>query len=179
MSPQSAILAVVTSCSLCLGIGGYVGYGFGVTDQKVADQDKFDKINDDRNTQVSEANAKYQALLKKRITEMAEYDKLKSDLEKEREQNRITTDGLRTKLGTLRLRYRAAQGPGDRGRRGSPGTASNGGAEPLTSEVAELPAMVTGNLRQLTLDADKLNDDYRQCYNFLTRSICTPKTTGY
>lgn len=168
MNPYLIIGALIALSAAFFG-GDYLGHGRGVNEQKVADQKKFDEINAERATQKAEANAIYQQAQADIIALQVERDALKTTLEKEREEARKTTDDLRTKYAGLSLRFRSVQSGGDRENgAGTQGAGSNP-AGPATASVLQLPDQVAGNLRQLAFDADKLRDDYAECYGYANK----------
>ena len=164
MNPYIILGALVSAIALFSG-GFMAGKHYGTTTQKVADQAEFDKINNERTAQKAEANKLYRQAQSDIIALQAERDTLKTTLETERETNRKATDDLRTKYSGLSLRFRAQSArPGaNSGSTACPGT---GPASAAAAPVLQLPDSITSDLRQLALDADKLRDDYAECYGY-------------
>lgn len=155
-------------------LGSLVGVGkwqhtAGVTAQKVADQVQFDTINQklaDQKTEAAEVLKKANA---NNLALMVERDRLKTTLEKTREENRQATAAARDHYAGLGLRFQPAEAAGcGRGGGGAPGTGANpSGAD--AAPAVELPAAITASLRQITYDADTLADEYRKCYGYAQR----------
>lgn len=146
--------------------GSFIGgRGVGVNYQKVADQKQFDQVNrqlDDNKTEAS-------ALLKKanadNLTTMIERDNLKTNLEKAHAANEIATNTIRTQFTNTELRF-AAQAR-ECGAGGSSSSPSSGNPpSPAGSTIVQLPTKITTDLRQLTLEADRLVDAYKLCFGY-------------
>lgn len=148
---------------------GYWQEGAGENTQKVADQKKFDSIEHDLTEQKAKAGREMQDSLKENLAIATDRDNFKTQLENERETHRIATIALERKYSSLSLQYRAAKdsGSGTSGSRPLPG--GENPAVATSTPVLQLPDEITANLRQLTRDADDLNDDYRKCFDFAER----------
>lgn len=146
--------------------GGFVlGDRYGTNNQKAADQTQFDRINTERASQTASANALYRAAQDRNVALMAERDKFKTELENHYADDQKATDAHRRELASVGLRY-AGKSSGSRDCGSGTGSASGNSAAAPASAVYELPASITADLRQLTLDADNLADAYRLCYNY-------------
>lgn len=165
LNPYIIIGTLIALAAAFFG-GDHIGHGRGVNEQKVANQREFDRIEGERTKQKAEANALYRQAQADIIALQTERDKLKTELEKKREIDRKATDDDRAKFSGLGLRFQPAEDAGHRGdgicSKGS-GTNAAGPADPAT---IELPASLTAELRQIAFDADKLADDYRECYGY-------------
>lgn len=146
--------------------GDYFGHGRGIDEQKVSDQREFDRINAGLAKQKAEANALYRQAQADIISLQGERDKLKTELEAKREIDRKATEARRTEFAGVGLRFKPAQGAGDRRDGAVP---PSPGANPASADAApaiELPATVTSDLRSFAFDADNLADEYRKCYGY-------------
>jgi len=152
-------------------LGSLVGVGkwqhtAGVTAQKVADQVQFDTINQKLADQKAEAAEILKKANASNLALMVERDRLKTTLEKTREENRQATAAARDHYAGLGLRFQPSQAAGcGRGGGGTQGA----GADPAATDAAatvELPEAITASLRQITYDADTLADEYRKCYGY-------------
>ena len=156
------VLALVTGA-------GVKGHSMGVDAQKVADQIEFNKINAERAIQKAEAAALMQKAQSDIITLQNARDTFKTNLEKQREQDRQATAALTAKYNGLQLRYAAAQNTTNRPNRDGtmPSTPDTPGA--ASPAILVLPDAVTGRLRSLATDGDTLRDDYAKCYRYATQ----------
>lgn len=165
MNPSTILIAIVAA--LAIAAGAYtVGRGHGINAQKVADQAQFDAINRGIEKQKADANALYRTAQADIIALQAERDRFKTQLEKNREQDRTATDAARDRLAGFGLRFRPQQAGGSG--QGCPGTlpGSPNPAGAASAPVVELPAALARRLRSIAHDADQLADDYRQCYGY-------------
>lgn len=165
LNPYFIIGALIAAAALFFG-GDHLGHTRGVNEQKVTDQLQFDKINDERTQQKDEANRLYQGAQANIIALIAERDKLNHDLEVKDAEHKQVTAGLAAKYAGLELRFRAAQGAGDRAN--GAGTNGSGPNAPSADDapVLQLPDQITRDLRKLTRDADELKDAYSTCYAY-------------
>jgi len=157
------VYVVIALAIFAAGFGG--GHTVGVNSQKVEDQVEFDRINKqllDNKTVAAGILAKKNA---ENISLAEERDRIKSTLEKEREDNRTVTGNLERKYSGLSLRFRATKDAGCWAGSGISGKAKDDAIGIATTTEVQLPDEIAGNLRQLTKDADELNDDYTKCYN--------------
>ena len=161
------VIALVWVASL-VAVGAWQNDA-GINEQKVADQARFDKANNDIAEQKAQANAAYRAFQEHNVALMVERDQLKTTLEKEHEKNRIATDALRNKYAAASLRFAASQGAGS----GDGGRSAQGAgidsASSSAAAVVQLPDQITADLRRLSFDADELADNYRECYGYAQR----------
>ncbi|MDD5247800.1 MAG: hypothetical protein PHY45_02375 [Rhodocyclaceae bacterium] len=160
------ILAVVLALAGCLIGGEMFGHKNGVAEQAVADQAQFDTINralEKQKVDAAEILAKDNA---DNLALMAERDQLKTNLEKQREDNRKATDDLRRKYAGVGLRFKPEQS----GRSGLGGGCTTGAGTDAagdgTAATVQLPDALAANLRRLAADCDELNDDYRKAYDY-------------
>jgi len=154
------------------------GYIRGVTFQKGEDQKVIDKVNKDLDDQRSQANLKYRQLSEAVILAQQATDAFKTQLEKAREINRNEVDTLRRKYNTASLRF-ATTSPTTGQGCGGRGDGPSGEAGPTTGAggavtVVQLPDKITGDLRQLVVDADRLRVEYATCYAYVNRPALTP-----
>lgn len=152
-------------------LGSLIGVGkwqhtAGVTAQKVADQVKFDGINEklaDQKVAAAEVLKKANA---DNLALMVERDRLKTTLEKNDAINKAATAALRDKYFGVGLRFQpapvAGRWPGGGGAQGPVPGASGADA----AAFVQLPDPIAANLRRLVLDADILADEYRKCYEY-------------
>ena len=146
---------------------GYWQYGAGKDAQKAADQSRFATYDSAIATQKAQANLEYRNAQDANVQLMAERDQLRNTLEKARAQNQTATDDLRRRLAGERLRFAAALPREPRPGTDS-GSAPASGVDAARADapaVVELPATLTSDLRQLALDADRLRDEYRLCFD--------------
>lgn len=160
------ILGFVVALVASGGVGYEVGFGHGVTAQKVADQREFDRINAERDQQKAEADELYRKAQADIIKTMAERDAFKRSLEVKDAENRKATAALAAKYSGVGLRFRTDQGSAlgpygghtDRTEGNAPGAPG--------PTVVQLPDALAGNLRRLARDADELRDAYALCYGY-------------
>lgn len=160
-----AMLAIAASF-FC---GDYVGHGRGIDEQKVSDQREFDRISAEIMKQKAEASALYRQAQADIIALQVERDRLKNELEAKREIDRKATDDRRTEFAGRGLRFNPIEDPRAREDGGGPQGAGSNPASPVTPTALELPASLTASLRLLAFDADKLADDYRECYGYAVK----------
>lgn len=154
--------------------GEHQGHAAGVNDQKVTDQATFDRYNREIDRNKTEAASLLATANAKIVAGQAREDEFKTQLEKAREINRNEVDTLRRKYASTGLRFAApaAAGCGDgRGGSSGPETKTAGAEGPLV--VVQLPDKITGDLRQLTVDADTLRVEYAACYAYVNRDQVT------
>jgi hypothetical protein len=153
-----------------VGVGTWM-YGAGGDAQQVEDQREFNRINTERAQQTDQANVKYRAKQDEVIAAQAERDGFKNQLEKERGEHRIETDALRARYAGLGLRFRPSQGAttGDRGGRTGSTEGNTAGADAPAD--LQLPDAVTGDLRQLAFEADRLKNEYAACYRYVNGPV--------
>jgi len=165
VNPWIIVAAIVALAGA--GLGGYTtGRSAGVNAQKVADQVQFDTINEALTNQKAEANAAYRAFQEHNLALVVERDQLKTNLEKRYAQDAAATDAARREYAGLGLRFQPAENAGSRGCRLGTGSAEADAPGPDAAATVELPAPITSDLRQLTLEADRLADEYRKCYGY-------------
>ncbi len=164
MNPYLIIGLMVAGLSLATG--GYVlGNKNGRNAQAVLQQAEFDRVNA---TLTENKRVASNALLEAQadiIKLQSDRDAFKTKLGEQYAKNRADTDAIRDSLFNSRLQFNAeitGCGAGS----GSPLSTSGNTASDNASATCELPATITANLRQLTLDADRLRDDYWLLYNF-------------
>ncbi len=167
MNPWIIIGLIVAWLASLAGVG-YWQNEAGQTTQQVADQVRFDKINQDIADNKALANGIYRSAQANIITLQAERDKFKTQLEKDHEANRIATAALRDKYAGVSLRFRADQGagPGPGGTSARPSTAD--ASSVAGAPFIQLPGALAASLRRIVWDADQLRDDYRACYEYAT-----------
>lgn len=163
------ILAGVLSLVAASFAGYHRGHASGMEAQQAIDQREFDRINAERARQTAEANALYRKAQDDAVALATARDQLKTQLEVEHAQHQKATDDLRASLAARRLRFALAESPGPgRDRAGAAG-AGDHSAGAARAAVVQLPDALTANLRRLAFDADRLADDYRQCYGYAQR----------
>lgn len=147
----------------------HAGHVSGVNEQKVVDQKEFDKINAERTQQKAEAAKLLQNAQAGIITLQQERDKLKTTLGEQDAKNRKDVLVLNANLASARLRFRTAQGAGDRTDSGGslPSTSNPASAQP--APIVQLPDALAEDLRRFALDADLLAADYKLCYGYATK----------
>jgi hypothetical protein len=168
MNPTSIAIALAAAGLIWFG-GDHFGHTRGINEQKVADQGQFDKVNKELADQKTQANTEYRALQADNLVLATERDKLKTALEKSYEENRRVTDARRDKYADVGLQFDAAKDPGHRACGESAQGSRADPAVPSAAEVVQLPRPLTANLRWIVYDADKLNDEYRKCYEFVNK----------
>lgn len=163
------ILGAVLAAIAVYAAGDYRGHARGVNQQKAEDQIIFDNINAKIARQKAEAAAAYRQAQDDVIALQVERDQLKNDLGKRREDDRKATDATRAKFAGVGLRIPAPKSSGVGADSCGPKAAGGDAAKPDAPATIELPAAVTRDLRQLTLEADTLADEYRKCYGYATQ----------
>lgn len=146
---------------------GYEGHKIGVEHQQAVDQKQFDAYNQQIASQKAQAAAILADANAANLKLAMDRDLLKTRLERERGAAQKITEGLRTELAGVKLRFIPDQGAGC-GDSGS-GTASAGAnpASPAAPGVMELPAEISRNLLELAFKADQLKDNYATCYAYV------------
>jgi hypothetical protein len=172
MSSLVSLLVGIIMLVAATVAGEHFGHTRGVNEQKVEDQVVFDNYHNAVEEQKSQASA---LLVKVQATIIAEQEAgaaFKNQLEIDRAKNRDDVDALRRKYADSKLRFIAPAtgqtsgcGGGSGGSAGTEGKASG----PDAPTVVQLPDSIAGNLRQLTLDADKLSGEYATCYRYVNR----------
>lgn len=170
MNPYLIIGGLVFLAVACAG-SAYEGIQFGDSRRAVADQKQFDEINADITKQKAEAHAVLEQALNNNLDLLAERETLKDQLQKDRNNARDKTDSLTRQLSFERLRFPAAEAPGC-----GPG---GGGAASISTEAAgasaapagliQLPERIESDLSALMAKADRLKDDYAECYGYATQ----------
>ena len=149
--------------------GDHFGHVRGINEQKVTDQAQFDQVNAERASQIAEANANWRTAANKVIQQQAENDALKKKLGDQYVQNTQNTNRLSAAYDALGLRYRAEQDPGYRQSGGCTAGTEGTSASVTGASIVQLPDEITRSLRQLALNADRLNDAYKLCYGYVNR----------
>jgi hypothetical protein len=146
-----------------VGGAGFEGRRIGIDVQKADDQAQFDQYNTAIAKQKADAARIMQDAQAQIIALQGQRDALKTNLENQYAVHQAETRALSARYAGLQLRFRTQDpGRGD----GSSGTVPAGtdAAGTPSAAVVQLPAEITGNLRQLALDADNLRDAYAKCY---------------
>ncbi len=164
MNPYLIIGLMVAGLSLVTG-GYALGNKNGRNAQAVLQQAEFDRVNATltENKRVA-ANALLQAQADI-IKLQSDRDTFKTKLGEQYAKNRADTDAIRDRLLNSRLQF-DSEITGCWAGSGSTLSTSGNTAGNNASARCELPATITENLQQLTLDADRLRDDYWLLYNF-------------
>lgn len=177
---MSALAKLALALALVIALGGaFFGYGdykyndgvkSGTNTQKVADQKQFDTVNAALTGQKTEANDKYRKLADQALADKAAVDEFKHNLEKSNAQAKADVETLRRKYAGVSLRFTttakaAGCGNSGGGTQGGQGTA----ASPNATVTVQLPDQIDGNLKQLTVDGDSLNADYKKCVAWVNR----------
>lgn len=168
MNPYALLGVGILWIASLIGVG-YWQHGAGEDAQKVADQKQFDGINAKLTQQKADANAQYRAAQADIIALQGQRDEFKNQLTRQKLDYDKKTLDLHAHYADRGLRY-ASQNSG----RGCSGESTGGtktdaasNAAPTTVEL-QLPDGITKRLRQLTLYADQVADDYRLCYAYAT-----------
>jgi hypothetical protein len=150
-----------------VGAGGFkVGDTYGTNQQKAADQEQFDDINQKLAGQKTEAAGILKTKNAENLALMVERDTLKTNLEKEHAQAQAATAAARDHFAGLGLRFQPAEAAGCRLGSGCAGSPQADPSGAHGAAVVELPAAVTASLRSIAYDADTLADSYRECYGY-------------
>ena len=164
-------IAFVIACAV--GGGSYMaGHRNGVNEQKAADQAQFDKVNQERVQQQTQAAA-ILTKIQQGITDQVSADAKKvHDLEQHANDLLDENLGLRTSLAARSLRF-VSTGPAKAGtdrscRASAPGAAASASHADAPA-VVQLPDSLAADLRQLTFDADQLNVNYGKCYGWVNQ----------
>ncbi len=161
----AALCAIIVACL----VGHHVGYGRGVTFQKVEDQKQFDKLNADLAKQKADAGAKYKALAEQALASAQAADKFKNQLEVVREKSRTDLDAYRRSVSGSRLFFDSTQAPGCGHSSGSPQSGAQLPTSPDATSRVELPPTLREALRELMDIADDVSLNYRACYGWAHR----------
>lgn len=161
------VLAIIIAAA-----GYFGGHHVGENDQKVADQTKFDSINEDLRKQKEEAAGILATKNAENLALMVERDTFKTNLEKQHVANQKVIDDLRVKYAGYGLRFKPTQDGLSRQGGGSSGSTPAGTASNVGAQELQLPGVVTANLRQLAYSCDELNIDYRKCVDYARKVTC-------
>jgi len=160
------VLIGLLIAAIALGAGGYLsGEKNGHNAQKAIDQAQFDKVNADITENKRVANNALIAAQQGIIQIQQQRDAFKQQLGEQHVKDQASTDAIHNLLLNSRLQFTAeVTGRGASGTSYVP-SASNPSGDNGTA-VCQLPTTIEGNLRQLTLDADNLRNDYKELYDF-------------
>jgi len=164
-SAMALLLTVVVSASA----GAYLGFDYGTSKQKAADQHEIDKVNKVIAENKVKANAAYRAEASKVIALQSQLAAFKYKLEKSHVQNQETTNRLRDAYSAYGLRFRVEDDARRWGSGSGPSTTEGSTPGDEGAKIVQLPEEITRNLRQLSFEADQLNDDYKLCYGYVNR----------
>ena len=154
------------------GAGGYMtGHRAGTNAQQVADQAEFDTINAGITAQKAQADKLYREGQATIIALQIERDQFKTNLEKEHAAHQKATDDLRNSYAHVGLRFATGQTSGLGGGGGLSQAAGGNTASATGATVVQLPDETASALRGIAYDADRLADDYRLCYEYVSGPV--------